>query len=302
MPFGELNETRTKRLGILLDTIVGGLDQNRRMGIEQERQRTEREGVKSALQPYLATMAGRKEKYTAPQAFPQSPAAQTDESPQIPTEEKERTIYPSREEQERSINEVTATLLSQSTGAGTAAAREMNALRPRGDNSRTEFEAYAYGTPEEKKSARDYLSLKDKKTADNTTGWRSYLELAGGNAKEAHKMWVDDQVKMRKSSRSARSPNLIDLFMGSTQPGKIGEQARKALEAGRGFYNQPQYLRTEKDEDLYGYPADPPNDRPERITKRVKPVKGKNRLSLKEFMNPGQPEDNTSEPEIIPDF
>jgi hypothetical protein len=115
-------------------------------------------------------------------------------------------------------------------------------------------------------------------------------------------MWVDDQVKMRKSSSSARSPNLIDLLMGSTQPGKIGEQARKALEAGRQFYNQPQYLRTENGEDLYGFPADPPNGMPERITKRVKPVKSKNRPSLKELMNPEQPEDNTSEPEIIPDF
>lgn len=93
-----------------------------------------------------------------------------------------------------------------------------------------------------------------------TTGWQTYLPLTNGDAKEARKMWIEDQKAIRASGRSAsgRAPSLIDLVRESNMPGDRGKKGKANLRSWMiANGKKGEVLRTEDDGTVvYGLPAD----------------------------------------------
>lgn len=171
MNFGRLDERRSKRFGMLLNSMFSNDIRNRQVEQDVNREQSQQEETRRELESYRMGISGRRRFYEEPIDMPHSQSRmpsidggrKLSIQPIVPTETRERTIYPSQEEEDRLYNETQLRLLQHGNNPySSRASSEMGRLRrttPKQDMSRTPYEDFSQGTPEQRKRAEEFTRL-----------------------------------------------------------------------------------------------------------------------------------------------
>ncbi len=164
MPFGAQNYNDLDRISRRLRGFTEAVINSKKQSAAKALRESYQQDVNKVLGATMTALGQRKVSTPAVEATVTNPyfGGITGEQTISPATEEMR--YPSDTERDRVLDDATLKLLGQGNEVSDNAIKTVQLLRGRRDQTRTPFEAFAYGTPQEKRSAREWSEMTKKTT------------------------------------------------------------------------------------------------------------------------------------------